>query len=162
MKVIRQFLLSCGVLAVTTVGVTREPTTLEQYYLELVNRARANPNGEVARLSDEPLEIWGDEGSPVPADLNEGIAPGTISAAAKQPLAFDTRLIDSASDYSDLLLATEQFTHTANLDRPTPGRSGTRRSAPQGPLHRRQRCRSRPPHQSHAGEFSRSRDRDPG
>ncbi len=114
MKVIRHFLLSCGVLVVTTVGVTREPTSLEQYYLELVNRARANPNGEVARLSDEPLEIWGDEGSPVPADLNEGIAPGTISAAAKQPLAFDTRLIDSASDYSDLLLATEQFTHTAN------------------------------------------------
>jgi len=111
MNTLPHFLLSCGVLAISTVGLTREPTSLEQYYLELVNRARVNPNGEVARLAGK---IWGDEGSPVAADLNEGIAPGTISAAAKQPLAFDTRLIDSASDYSDLLLATEQFTHTAN------------------------------------------------
>jgi hypothetical protein len=111
MKVLPHFFLSCGVLAVTSVGVSRDPSHLEQYYLELVNRARANPNGEVTRLSGK---VWGDEGNPQPADLNEGIAPGTISAAAKQPLAFDTRLIDSASDYSDLLLATEQFSHTAS------------------------------------------------
>jgi len=87
----------------------REPSSLEQYYLELVNRARANPNGEVARLN---AEVWGDTGSTVPANLNEGLAPGTISAAPKPPLAFDTRLIDSASDYSDRLLANEAFTHT--------------------------------------------------
>lgn len=111
MKAIFFSLLGCGLLAVTTSGVAREPTELEQYYLELVNRARANPNGEVARLSGR---IWGDEGNPVPANLNEGIAPGTISPAAKQPLAFDTRLIDAASDYSDFLLATEQFSHTAD------------------------------------------------
>jgi hypothetical protein len=88
----------------------REPTQLEQYYLELVNRARANPEGEVSRLAGQP---WGDEGSPAPADLDEGLAPGTISPAPKPPLAFDTRLVQAASAYSDHLLATEQFSHTA-------------------------------------------------
>lgn len=86
----------------------REPSELEQYYLELVNRARANPNAEVTRLSGE---IWGDDGSPAAPDLNEGLAPGTISVTPKPPLAFDKRLIDAASDYSDLLLANEDFTH---------------------------------------------------
>lgn len=104
-------LLTCLLVAVASTGVSREPTGLEQYYLELVNRARSNPNGEVTRLSGK---VWGDEGAPIPADLNEGIAPGMISAAPKPPLAFDTRLMDSATDYSDLLLATEQFTHSAN------------------------------------------------
>lgn len=111
MKAISLFPIGFGILAITSIGMTREPTALEQYYLELVNRARANPVAEVTRLSGK---VWGDKGNPVPADLNEGIAPGTISAAAKQPLAFDTRLIDAASDYSDFLLATEQFSHTAN------------------------------------------------
>lgn len=111
MKTIPISLVGCGILAIVSNGLTREPTDLEQYYLELVNRARANPNGEVSRLSGE---VWGDTGNPRPASLNEGLAPGTISASAKQPLAFDTRLIDSASDYSDLLLDIEQFTHTAN------------------------------------------------
>jgi len=96
-------------LLATTFLAAREPSSLEQYYLELVNRARANPNAEVTRLS---AETWGDTGSPAAANLNEGLAPGTISAAAKPPLAFDTRLIDAASDYSDLLLANEAFTHT--------------------------------------------------
>lgn len=96
-------------LLATTFLAAREPSSLEQYYLELVNRARANPNAEVTRLS---AETWGDTGSPAAANLNEGLAPGTISAAAKPPLAFDTRLIDAASDYSDLLLANEDFTHT--------------------------------------------------
>lgn len=105
-----RLLILGATLSGVTPGMTREPTQLEQYYLELVNRARANPNGEVTRLS---AEVWGDEGSPAVADLNEGLAPGTLSGTARQPLAFDTRLIDAASDYSDFLLATEQFSHTA-------------------------------------------------
>lgn len=49
-------LLICGILMPAAALQAREPTDLEQYYLELVNRARANPNGEVTRLSGE---IWG-------------------------------------------------------------------------------------------------------
>jgi hypothetical protein len=96
-------------LLATSFLAAREPSALEQYYLELVNRTRANPNAEVTRLSGE---IWGDTGSPVAPNLNEGLISGTISAAAKPPLAFDTRLLDAASDYSDQLLANEAFTHT--------------------------------------------------
>jgi hypothetical protein len=47
-------------------------TPEEQLMLELINRARANPVAEASRDG---------------IDLNEGLAPGTISAAAKQPLA---------------------------------------------------------------------------
>lgn len=89
----------------------REPTQLEQYFLELINRARANPNAEVTRLSGE---VWGDEGSPATPDLNEGLPAGTITSAPKQPLAFDPRILDAASDYGAFLLATEQFNHDLN------------------------------------------------
>lgn len=89
----------------------REPSELEQFYLELINRARANPNGEVMRLSS--LE-WGDNGSPASPNLNEGLPGGTISSSAKQPLAFSEALIDSASNYSDFLLAIEKFNHNEN------------------------------------------------
>lgn len=98
------------VLLTASGGFSREPTDLEQYYLELVNRARANPNAEVTRLSGE---TWGDMGNPAAPNLNEGLPPGTITATAKQPLAFDPRLIDAANAYSQLLLDSEEFSHTA-------------------------------------------------
>ncbi|MCB1203157.1 MAG: CAP domain-containing protein [Verrucomicrobiae bacterium] len=104
------FTILFGVLLSTSGAFTREPTDLEQYYLELVNRARANPNAEVTRLSGE---TWGDMGTPAAPNLNEGLVPGTISASAKQPLAFDPRLIDAADAYSQLLLDSEEFSHTA-------------------------------------------------
>jgi hypothetical protein len=62
-----------------------EPTAYEQYILELINRARANPGAEAARLG---------------IDLNQGLAAGTISTAAKQPLAFNPLLIDAARGHS--------------------------------------------------------------
>lgn len=103
-------ILLCGLLLPHAALEAREPTELEQLYLEIVNRARLDPNAEVVRLSG--LD-WGPEGSPTAPDLNEGLTAGTISSTAKPPLAFDTRLMDSASDYADFLLATEQFSHTA-------------------------------------------------
>lgn len=90
-------------------ATAREPTDFEQYQLELINRARSDPNAEVTRLSGE---TWGDMGSPATPDLNEGLAPGTINSAAKQPLAFNFDIIDAASDYSDVLLANDAFEHT--------------------------------------------------
>ena len=85
--------------ATTETVEAREPTDYEQYMLELVNRARANPNAEVARLSGEP---WGDDGTAVP-DLNEGPPtlggePWTIPAGPHQPLAFNLDIVDAASD----------------------------------------------------------------
>lgn len=98
-------------LLIAGIVESREPSDLEQYYLELLNRARMNPGAEVTRLSSR---TWGDEGTPAIADLNEGLAPGTITNTARQPLAFDLRLMDSASNYADYLLLKNQFSHTAN------------------------------------------------
>ncbi|MEI7835758.1 MAG: CAP domain-containing protein, partial [Planctomycetota bacterium] len=73
------------------------PTVYAQYLLELINRARANPAAEAALYS---------------INLNEGLAPGTISPAAKQPLAFSQNLIDAAMDHQAWMFQTELFQHT--------------------------------------------------
>ncbi len=89
----------------------REPTELEQYYLELINRARANPDGEVSRQS---AHAWGNTISPASPALNEGLAPNTISNAAKPPLAFNRDIIDATRNYADLLLRREAFDNVQN------------------------------------------------
>ncbi len=48
------------------------PTAHEQYLLELINRGRLDPPAEAARYG---------------IDLNQGLAPGTITTEPKQPLA---------------------------------------------------------------------------
>lgn len=95
-------------LLVNTSAIAATPTNFEQYQLELINRARANPNAEVTRLSGS---TWGDSGSPQTPNLNEGLAAGTISSAAKQPLTFNSALIQSARDYSNTLLVNNAFDH---------------------------------------------------
>jgi uncharacterized protein YkwD len=74
-----------------------QATLLEQHILDLINAARANPAAEAARLG---------------IDLNEGLAPGTISAAAKAPLVFDTHLNEAADAHSAWMLDTDNFSHT--------------------------------------------------
>ena len=59
--------------------LTATPTNDEQYMLELINRARANPAAEAATYG---------------IDLNEGLSAGTISSAAKT-----TAGIQSGSHY---------------------------------------------------------------
>jgi serralysin len=63
----------------------------------LVDRARLDPAGEAARLG---------------IGLNDGLGGGTISATAKQPLAFNPLLIDAARGHSEWMLATDTFSHT--------------------------------------------------
>lgn len=73
------------------------PTALEQYALELINRSRSSPATEAARLN---------------VDLNEGLAAGTISAGAKQPLAFNPYLVDAARKHAQWMLDANAFGHT--------------------------------------------------
>ncbi|MFM7250553.1 MAG: CAP domain-containing protein [Planctomycetaceae bacterium] len=73
------------------------PTAHEQFLLEMVNRGRADPLAEATRYG---------------IDLNEGLEAGTISAAAKQPLAFNPFLIDAAQRHSQWQLDTDTFSHT--------------------------------------------------
>lgn len=77
----------------------------EQLLLELINRARANPAAEASRLG---------------IDLNDDLLPGTLSAAAKQPLAPQQILIDVAAAHSQDMLDRDFFAHV-NPDGDGPG-----------------------------------------
>lgn len=74
-----------------------DPTPAEQGMLERVNRARANPGAEAARLG---------------IGLNDGLAAGAIADTPKQPLAFNPQLIASARAHSQWMLDTDTFSHT--------------------------------------------------
>src|SRR5688500_18814084 len=74
------------------------PTNNEQYLVELINRARANPTAEATRLG---------------IALNEGVSAGeTISTTAKQPLAINPNITDAARKHSQWMIDTDSFSHT--------------------------------------------------
>jgi hypothetical protein len=79
------------------------PTAAEQYMLQLINRARANPAAEAASLG---------------IDLNEGLSPGTISPDAKQPLAFNPQLIDAARSHNAWMMQSNTFAHNEGATDP--------------------------------------------
>lgn len=73
-----------------------EPTALEQYLLELLNRARRDPAAEAARLGIE---------------LEEGLEPGSLSAETRAPLAFNPLLIDAARAHGAWMMEADTFAH---------------------------------------------------
>ncbi len=77
--------------------MTIEPTAQDQYMLELLNRARLNPQAEADLL--------------LAGNLNEGLPLGTISTTAKQPLAFNLKLFQAAQSHSLWMLANNTFAH---------------------------------------------------
>ena len=83
--------------AATSLAAIAYPSAYDQYLLELINRARADPAAEAA--------LYG-------IALNEGLAPGTISSDAKQPLALNLNLVASAQAHSQWMLDTDTFSHT--------------------------------------------------
>lgn len=73
------------------------PTANEQYLLELMNRDRADPQGAADRYG---------------VGLNEGLPPGTISVAPKQPLAINSAATGSAHNFAEYLRSNNLFQHT--------------------------------------------------
>jgi Ca2+-binding RTX toxin-like protein len=71
-------------------------TPQEQLMLELINRARMDPEGEAKRYG---------------ISLNEGLSKGTISDAPKQVLAGNDDLAASADKHSKWMLINDDFTH---------------------------------------------------
>ena len=71
-------------------------TALEQMLLELINRARLDPAAEAARFG---------------IDLNEGLAPNTISGVSKQPLAMNETLLSVARAHSQDMIDRDYFDH---------------------------------------------------
>ena len=73
------------------------PTAYEQLILELINRARLDPNAEASRLG---------------ISLNKDLSPGQISGDSKQPLAYNSTLNNAAAGHSNWMLANDVFSHT--------------------------------------------------
>src|SRR4051812_38864850 len=92
------------------------PTDVEQYALELINRARFDPEREAWRLRGQ---FWGDTGSPHLPDIAEALPSFSIFPDTKPPLAFNANLIQSARDYSNTLLVNNAFTSTFGGTSPT-------------------------------------------
>ena len=99
-----------------------DPTADQQYWLELINRMRRDPSGELARLvnfsspgvwaatkSADPtvqfaLDFYGTNAAVLQTQWN------TLSAAP--PLAWNSSLANSAIDYSNLMVQRQQQSHT--------------------------------------------------
>jgi hypothetical protein len=81
------------------------PTAQELLDIALINRARLNPAGEAAMDG---------------IDLNEGLAPGTITTASKQPLAFSDALDSTSTEHSQSMITNDYFAHTDPTDMSTP------------------------------------------
>lgn len=73
-----------------------DPTPLEQFALEMANRARQDPLGEADSLG---------------IGLNAGLSPNHIGGAAKQPLAFHPDLLEAARRHSLWMLDKNEFSH---------------------------------------------------
>ena len=71
-------------------------TDSEQYMIELINRARANPGAEAIRYG---------------IDLNKDLPGGTITTASKQPLAPQQTLINVAGAHSQDMIDRDYFAH---------------------------------------------------
>jgi RTX calcium-binding nonapeptide repeat (4 copies)/Cysteine-rich secretory protein family len=74
-------------------------TAYEQYFLELINRARLNPAAEA--------EIQG-------ITLNQGIAANTLDASQRQVLAINPFLNQAADGHSTWMRANNVFSHTGS------------------------------------------------
>lgn len=75
-----------------------EPTSADQFMLELVNAARADPQREANTL--------------LGGDLNQGLSSGTISTVPKQPLVHNFNLWLASEKHSDWMLDSNVFSHT--------------------------------------------------
>ncbi|HOY24067.1 MAG TPA: CAP domain-containing protein, partial [Cellvibrio sp.] len=85
----------------SAIDVSKQPTAQEVLVMELVNRARANPEAEAARYG---------------ISLNDGITGAAIAATPKQPLAHNLLLIDAACAHSQWMLGADIFSHTGIND----------------------------------------------
>lgn len=106
----------------TTLAKAADPTADQQYWLELINRMRRDPEGELARLvhfsspgvwaatkSDDPtvqfaLDYYGTNAAVLQTQWN--------SLNAAPPLAWSSPLSDSAISYSNLMVQMNQQSHT--------------------------------------------------
>jgi uncharacterized protein YkwD len=101
--------------------VMADPTGEEQYYLELLNRARLDPQGELQRLVNISSSGWGVPASN-DADVAASLAQFNTNASvlwgqwagltAVPAIAWSDTLASSAQGYSQLMIDADLQTHT--------------------------------------------------
>jgi hypothetical protein len=69
----------------------------EQLLIEMINRARLDPEGEAARFG---------------IDLNAGLVAGTLDGSVRQVLAPNQLLHDASQSHADWMIDTNTFSHT--------------------------------------------------
>lgn len=99
-----------------------DPTVAQQYMLELTNRFRSNPQGELAELTNfSSPGVWAATKSNDPSiafALNffgtsaSDLATQFSTLTAAPPLAWNSALNDSATIYSNLMVNMDQQAHT--------------------------------------------------
>jgi Ca2+-binding RTX toxin-like protein len=92
------------------------PSPAEQLAVEYINRARANPQAEANRW----VGYQDQQGNIYDGNLNEGLAAGTITADAKQPVAINPYLTDAARKHATWVISNSTFDHF-ETDGKTPG-----------------------------------------
>ena len=93
----------------------------EQLFIELVNRARADPDAEIERL--RAFDMAENPQEPLVEDLNDGVsADQTISSDPKPPLAPNQALTDAMIGHVNDMLRRDYFGH----DSPTGGTPSSR------------------------------------
>jgi hypothetical protein len=118
-------LLAAFVLA-PAIGHARAPTNEEQLMVELVNRMRADPQSELAKLANintVPSIAWGSpksaDGSTASALMFFNVNPTTLYnqwqlLSPAPPVAWNENLAVSAQTYSNVMIAANAQAH--NLD----------------------------------------------
>lgn len=118
-------LLLGGVAAlclITGPSQAADPTAEQQYWLELTNRFRADPQGELSKLVNfSSPGVWAPVKSNDPYVVNAlnyfGTDAATLAAqfatlTAAPALAWNSSLNVSATNYSDLMVSLDQQSHT--------------------------------------------------
>jgi uncharacterized protein YkwD len=83
-----------------------QPSAQEVLVVELINRARFDPNAEATRFG---------------IGLNDGITNGTISSTQKKPLAHNLYLLDASRKHSQWILDVDIFDHVG-VNNSSPGK----------------------------------------
>ncbi|MDP0496614.1 MAG: CAP domain-containing protein, partial [Verrucomicrobiota bacterium JB024] len=101
-----------------------DPTDDEQYYLEMINRARADANAEAQRLANTTDTDVLNAIAYFEVDLTEMIAQFATLETTVQPLSFNEKLLASARLHSQDMYDNTFQGHTSSPTPPTPNLSG--------------------------------------
>ena len=88
-----------------------QPSAYEQYMLELINRTRLDPDGEVDRFNATINTYNNVYSSPRSLMISVTDGDANVTSDPLQPLAFNSLLIESSKAHTDWMLDADKFDH---------------------------------------------------